>query len=351
MTLLRELSASFEARGRSARACRKAVPVCCRGVPKWKAIANLARAAALAAALAPFSASRAESTLPRATPSADSSWREGLRFQLAVEGAHDVSFEDADVSWLRTSGLIALQGPLSERWSAGVSVSAELLSPEVDGDASFLAATAGGGDALRDLFESNLRAGARMMIRQRWSLGAEGYLTAKLEPGADFGDGLKGGTLLGFGYRPSDAFDLMAGVKLGSRLDRPGVHAWPMLRMEWQITDRLELDLRNANLRLVFELRDGLELFGFGGARSDRYRLERRALGPLASEPGTLGIRDATVGAGLSWIPNEHLRVVGTLGTVVWQKLSVNDADADRIESRTSDGAAPIASLRIQARF
>ncbi|HEU4428384.1 MAG TPA: hypothetical protein VFT98_06490 [Myxococcota bacterium] len=314
-------------------------------------LAEAARALAIVALLAAPGAKGAEETRAAALPPSDVSWRDGLRFQLGVEGMPDVAFRDAGVSWLRATGQLSLQGPVSERWAAGVSLSADWLSPRADAEASFLPQTAGGGEALRDLLESNLRIGARRTIREHWTAGAELYLTAKLEPGAELGRSLKGGSVLAVGYQPSDALLFAAGAKIGSRFDHAGAYAWPVLRVQWQATDRLELELHNANLRLAYELRDHIELLGFGAVRADRYRLELREVGALAARPGTIGIRDATVGVGLRWTANEHVRVIAMLGAVVWQRLLVNDADADRIESRTAHGAAPSASLRLQARF
>lgn len=311
-----------------------------------------ARSLALAALLVVPESSRGEDAGAAQSPArSDPSWRDGLRFQLGFEAVPDVAFRDADVSWLRTTGRVSLQGPVSERWGAGISLSAEWLSPSEDADSSFLPQTAGGGDALRDLFESNLRIGARRIFRDRWSAGAELYLTAKLEAGADLAESLKGGTFLALGYQPSDALELAAGVKIGSRFDRSGVYAWPMLRVRWRATDRLELELHNARLRLSYELWDGIELLGLGTVRTDRYRLEERDVGALAAHAGTIGIRDATVGVGLRWNVNEHVRLDATVGAMVWQRLLVNDPDADRIESRTAHGAAPSASLRLTARF
>jgi len=322
-------------------------------IHRGRQAASLASAAlALAARLAAPEASRAEDAGAQ-SPSAprDASWQDGLRFRVGFEGAPDVAFRGADVSWLRATGRLALEGPVSERWGASVSLDAEWLSPRANADASFLPQTAGGGEALRDLFESNLRIGARRAIRERWTLGGEVYLTTKLEPGAELGHSLKGGTVLALGYQPSEALDLAAGVKLGSRLDQSGVYGWPVLRVHWQATDRLALELHNANLRLAYALRDHIELLGFGTLRADRYRLERREVGALAVQPGTIGVRDATVGVGLRWDANEHLGVAATVGAVVWQRLLVNDAEADRVESRSARGAAPAASLRLQARF
>jgi Domain of unknown function (DUF6268) len=290
------------------------------------------------------------STASEPTPS-EVSWRDGLRFNLAVEGTPDVEYADADVSWLRTTGRLSIQGPVSEQWGLGASLSAELLSSSVDADPSFLAPAAGGGEPLRDLFESTFSVGARRMIRERWAFGSDAYVSVKLEPGANLGDSLRGGTVFTLAYRRSDALEVAGGVKLGSRLDRAGLYAWPVLRVEWQITDRIDFEIHNADLRLAYELRDGFELLGFGGARTDRYRLEERETGPLATDSGTLGVRDATVGVGFRWYANEHFRIVGSVGAVVWQRLKVSDADTDEIASRDAHGAAPVVALRIQARF
>jgi len=312
---------------------------------RFAAVARALSAAALA-----FSAAGALADDTSASPEPVlTTWRDGLRFNFGIEGTPDVEYSDADVSWLRATGRVSIQRPVSKQWALGASFSAELLSPDVDAEPSFLAPS--GGDPLRDLFESTLRVGARRTIRERWALRSDAYLSTKLELGAELGEALRGGTVFTFGYRRADELEVAAGVKVGSRLDRAGAYARPVLRVEWQMTDRLELEIQNADLNLTYELKDGFELLGFGGARTDRYRLERRETGPLATELGTLSVRDATVGVGFRWVANEHFRIVGTVGAVVWQRLKVSDADTDEIASREAQGAAPVVALRIQARF
>ena len=310
-------------------------------------------AIATALALAAWPAQAQAPDAPRAAHStaARASWRDGLRLNLALEGAPDVDFGDADVSWVRTNGRIALQGPVSERWGLGVSLSGEMLVSEVDDAATFLAPAADGDGPLRDLFESTLSAGMRRRIGERFAIGADGYVTAKLEPGAELGNSLKGGGVFSLLYRRSDTLSVAVGAKLGSRLDREGPFAWPTLRVEWHITPRLELDINNATVRLGYAVWDGLELLGFASYRSDRYRMERRELGPLAADAGTIGVRSATLGAGVRWNLSEHVRLLGTVGLSVWQRLLVNDGDDARVASRESEGAAAVLALRLQTRF
>jgi hypothetical protein len=280
------------------------------------------------------------------------SWRDGLRLAFSGEGIPDVDFGDAHVSWARTTGRAALQGSVSERWALGVSLSAELLASDVDDQASFLAPAADDeGGPLRDLFESVLSVGVRRKLGERFTLGADGYLATKLELGAELGDALKGGGAFTLAYRRSDSLSLAFGVKLASRFDRSGVFAWPVLRIEWQISPRLELELRSTDLRLVYAFSDRVDLFVYGRRVTDRYRLERRTSGPLSEEPGTIGVGDANVGIGVLWGPTERWRVAGSAGVVLWERVSVADSSDDRLDEREIQGAAPAVTLRVQRRF
>ena len=302
-------------------------------------------------------ATLAETPNARVLPLQEGGWLDGLRLSLVTEGTYEADYGDADVSWVRTTGRASVQGPVSDNWGVGASLSTEFLSSQVDADPSFLAGAAGapaaaGGEApLRDLFESTLTMGVRRRVRERFALGVDGVLSAKLEPGAELGDALKGGGVLSFAYRPSETFDLITGVKIGSRFDRGGVGARPLLGIEWNITPQLEMELRNTNLRFAYTARDGVELLVFAGMQADRYRLERRSSGPLADEPGTISFREATVGVGLRWFVTEHLRLSGTAGVTVWQRLQVNDASGREIASRDMEGVAPVIALRLQGRF
>jgi hypothetical protein len=89
----------------------------------------------------------------------------------------------------------------------------------------------------------------------------------------------------------------------------------------------------------------------YGRAQTDRYRLELRRSGPLASDAGSIGVGDANVGLGLIWKPTDNWRLVGSTGVSVWERVFLADSNDDRRAEREMKGAAPVVTLRLQRRF
>jgi hypothetical protein len=274
-------------------------------------------------------------------------WTDGLRARISVDGIHSVDYGTSEVSFVRGHGLISLEGPLSDDWVGAASWSLEYEGPRYEDEASFL----GDGAAPRDLVESTIRIGARRRLSDRWWLGAQPYLSAKLELGADFEDSLKGGSVFVVGYSRGDVLEVLTGVKLGSRLDQSGVYAWPYVRVRWQVRDDLQLRLENATLRLAYTLRDNLDLIAFASGRTDRYRLDASdapAAGPAAA---TFSMTEASTGIGARIQLSRRVRLAANTGLLFWQRIRVKDRGGDLLERRKAYDPAPFLTLQLETRF
>ncbi|MBM4382234.1 MAG: hypothetical protein FJ091_02580 [Deltaproteobacteria bacterium] len=277
----------------------------------------------------------------------DRAWTDGLRARLSVDGVHSVDYGAAEVSFVRAHGLVSLEGPLSDDWVGAASWSLEYEGPRYEDEGAFLP----GGAAPRDLVESTFRIGARRRVTDHWWLGAQPYLSAKLEVGADLEDGLKGGSVFVVGYTHSDDLEILAGIKLGTKLDRSGAFVWPYLRVRWQIRDDLQLRLDSATLRLAYELSDDLDLIAFAGGRTDRYRLDASDGPAVGPAPATFSLTEISAGAGARVQLSPRVRLAANAGLSFWQRIRIADRDADRLASRSTHDPAPFLTLQLESRF
>jgi hypothetical protein len=274
-------------------------------------------------------------------------WTDGLRLRLGADGIHSVDFGRTEVSYLRARGALSLEGPLSDDWVGAASWSLEYEGPRYEDEAGFLPA----GGAPRDLVESTFRIGARRRVSDSWWLGAQPYLSAKLEPGADLADSLKGGSVLVVGYTHGDDLEILAGAKVGTKLDRRGAFVWPYLRVRWQIRDDLQLRLENATLRLGYELSEDVELIAFASGRTDRYRLDRSDAPALGPTPATFGITEASAGVGARVRVTPRVRLSANAGLLFWQRIRIADGDSDLLARRSTHDRAPLLTLQLETRF
>lgn len=135
-----------------------------------------------------------------------------------------------------------------------------------------------------------MRLGAGLRIRDNWLMVGEGYLQSKLEPGADIGDSLKDGFLLGIGHRRSSGLEALLGVELGTRLDHDGLYAWPSLRVRWRIDDRWRLEFNNGGLGVVCEISERWR----SAPRPDSKRIASGSLTAATARPASAKDRSFT---------------------------------------------------------
>ncbi len=273
-----------------------------------------------------------------------------FRFQLEGEGMFGADYGSADVSWARSMARLRIRGPVSERVELAFRIYHDYAAFDFDGDTTSLPLGGGGGDPFDDLIDSGARFGASVRIHESWAVLAEGYVQSKLERGAELDSAWKGGGILGVGHRFSDDLDVALALKIGTRLDRAAT-VWPNLRVRWHIADGWDLDLNNLQLRVTRELSEAWSVTGFTALRSQRYRLADRDGGPQGLGEGTLGNRFVPLGVEAEWRPRPRLRVMGSLGAVVWQRLKVNDEHGDEFDTESTSGFAPLVSLQVEARF
>jgi hypothetical protein len=189
-------------------------------------------------------------------------------------------------------------------------------------------------------------------LDERWSLQGGGLVRASAESGADWGDAVTGGGILGFGYRASD--QLQVGLLLGavSQIENP-VSLLLVPQVDWRFAERWRLHVGLTRIgytgigpELSYAPSDAIEIAVGASYQSRRYRLDDH-----------VGIRDgvgqetnAPVYARLGWRPLENVRLDLVAGVSVAGQIRLEDDDGDRLQTSSYD-AAPLLGLNGEIAF
>jgi hypothetical protein len=273
-----------------------------------------------------------------------------VRLRAEVRGVYDQDFGSADVSSLRSGGVLRLLWPLSRRVVLGFIAGSEVEVFDFDGNKRFLNTGRTSGDPFDNLTATQFRIGGRYVVNEDWSINVVGFVTSRFEEDASFRDGVQGGGVLAANYTFRDRLTLLFGAGIVSRLDRSGVGTIPILGFSWKINDRLVLKSEGMGLLFSADLTDKLKGSLFGGWRARRYRLDDRRDGPTGVNTGSLRDRRALVGVGLLWQISQNWSLEAKMGSVVYRQFKVADFRGDEFDEVSGDPAFS-GSLRLQFRF
>lgn len=197
-----------------------------------------------------------------------------------------------------------------------------------------------------DVNELGFSAVYRVGVNERWSYFVGGLLDLSGEDGADAGDSLTYGGLLGVGYAASERLRLGLGVLVSSRLEED-VRVLPLPSVDWTISESLRLNIggNRAGAELAWTMSESLTLALEGAWESREFRLEDE--NPAAPE-GVVDDQRVPVGLALTWSPSRNMTLVARGGYMLWQEYELRDRGGDKIREIESDAAPYLgASLRI----
>jgi len=264
----------------------------------------------------------------------------------------DFDSSNADLYWPR--GSLRVGVPLSKRAAARFRINGGAARYDFDGATDLLGRDPGSvppgalfdPNGFDDLFSGSFALEAAYRVDDTWSLFAQSFIASNWEDGATFDDALSGGGGFAIGFRIPDRFELIVGAGLRSRLDRSGPRPYPLIDLEWKISDRWKLRSHGEGLAVEYALADGLLLFVRGRIESSRYRLDAR---PGPASRGTLRDRQIPVGVGFRWAVGRHLRIGAVAGVMAYHQLKVRDDHRNTIETSSAD-PAPFFEVRFDLR-
>lgn len=256
----------------------------------------------------------------------------------------DFGTSDANLYWPR--GYLQIAVPLSERAAVRLRLSGGAALYDFDDSTDLFGVGPSSREPFDDLYSGTLALEGRYRMTENWALYGQGFAAARWEEGSAFDDSIVGGGGLAIGFRIPDRFKLILGGGLKSRLDRSSLGPYPLIDLEWMISDAWKLRIHGPGALLEYKFSDAFKVFLRGQITTRSYRLDER-LGPAGR--GTVRDRQLPVGVGFRWVVHRNFRIGVSAGVMAQHKLKVRDRNRNTISSISAD-PAPYLELQIDLR-
>lgn len=226
--------------------------------------------------------------------------------------------------------------------SIGLSLGATWRSYDFGG-ASTLAA----GDPWGDVAEYSFGASWRRPLGDAGMLFIAPSVGVAREDGADWGDSVRFGTIVSYGYRVSDTLTIGVGAGVFTGLEETS--AFPVLLVDWQINDQWRLGnpfrpgpTGPAGLEIAYAPSADWEFALGAGWRSNRFRLDEA--GPIPDGIGE--VEGVPVFLRLSWMASESLSLDLYAGQFLAGEVTVESSKGKTIATDDLD-SAPVAGVSL----
>ena len=187
---------------------------------------------------------------------------------------------------------------------------------------------------------------------EQWSLFALPRLRYSAETGASLGDGREVGILAGATYKVSDRVSVGPGFGISSQIES-GSDVFPILLVNWQITDTLSLETgrglaasRGPGLTLKWDPAGDWSLGLSGRYEKRRFRLNDKGPAP----DGVGEERAVPVALTATYDPNRKLSVHVLAGAEFAGSLRLESNEGKRLSNQGYE-TAPFAALVVKSRF
>ncbi len=179
-------------------------------------------------------------------------------------------------------------------------------------------------------------------LNDQWTLFALPNIRFSFEDGADVGDGLTGGALIGGAFQWSDTLTIGPGLGVNSNLE-DNASIFPIIYIDWQLSDSLRLTTRPSGgpvsgpgLTLHWRLADAWHASFGANYEKLRFRLDE----DNAAAPEGIGeYRGLPVYASLGYQASEHLRINAFAGVRLANELRLEDHGGHTVAKEDSDPA------------
>lgn len=190
-----------------------------------------------------------------------------------------------------------------------------------------------------------LSPGVLVMLDDRWSI--QGGFSADFsgETDVDVGDAATYGGFVSVRYAFSDRLSVTGGVSVRSVLE-DDVRVLPVIGIDWDITDRLNLATRGPGVRLTYFFSRDFDVSLLASYESRDFRLDRDSAIP----DGVVRDQRVTVGVQAQYAVRPWLILRAEAGVVAWGELGFDDRDGDELERLTTD-PTPYVGASLTLRF
>lgn len=241
----------------------------------------------------------------------------------------------------------------------GVAARAE-ITPDLDGTFAFSYgiddyrirnATLMGINPWDDIHTLSASAIFSLALNSDWTIFGGPVLQFARESGADWGDSVSAGGVIGASVRLSDQLTLGGGVGVVTQIE-DSARIIPIIRINWQINDRLRLSSRtdsagsgDSGIELIYTLGGGWEIAGGGAYRFRRFRLDNTGIAPN-------GVGEETsipAWIRLTWNGNPNVTVNFYGGLAMGGTLRLENSSGIRLRGEDYDAAGLLgASLSVR---
>lgn len=196
---------------------------------------------------------------------------------------------------------------------------------------------------LNDFIDAGFSAQVIQRLGRNWGWFLRATMRFSGEPGANFGDSLRGGAFGGAEWRPDRHWTFRFGAGGFSRIEEDPLII-PVLTARWVPNEDWSIDIGFPESRIDWRAGETWGLFFAGRFDFRDFRLDQD--GPL--EDGVLRDDAIRLELGMQWDPNPDTRVRIAVGLPVWREISFDDRNGDQIiEADLDPGATLRAELRI----
>ena len=204
----------------------------------------------------------------------------------------------------------------------------------------------------QDINTVQFNLGLRWRLNDNWIVFGGGQVMWSVENGGNWSDSVIGGGAAGFSYAFSRDLIIGAGLGVRSQLEDDAL-LYPIIVLDWQITDRLSLDTRletgwanQSGAELVYEL---TEEFDVGLAVVFDY--ERFRLDDSGVLPGGVGTTETLpLMFYLTWEPLPETSITGYIGATVYGRIKATNSASQDVYASTYD-PTPVIGLQGSIRF
>lgn len=277
----------------------------------------------------------------------------GLSFTISPSARYTFESDmDAggEVSVFRTGLGFSMGGPIGDkgaRW--GFLAGGEYSKYDFSGTAF----VPGGADPFDDMWIATF--GPQLIVPigdGPWSLYGSVVLRFAGEDDALFdSDSMTVRGLAGARYEFSEDFALTVGAFVTTQIE-DDVRVFPLVRVEWQITDKLRLDTggieaRGPGVSLTYSFTDAWSLALIGAYESRDYRLDDDN---AALPSGVIRDTRVPISLELAYRPSRQVELAVEGGVIAWQEFEVGDSTGLNLGDDETD-LTPFIGLRASFRF
>ncbi len=266
-----------------------------------------------------------------------------LRFDTEWIGSADLDTGPGDVSVTRLGASFGIRHIVNPRLALRFGASVEHSQYDFSGATGLVAGTA---DPFDDITITTVSVGGEYASSETdaWIFGV--FVRSAGESGADFGDTIDGGIMLGYRHTFSETFSLGAAVNVGTELE-DDIYAIPIVIIDWQINDKWRLaTTEQARVQLRYEHADAWAFGVEGGYERREFRLDQS--GPLPH--GVVDERRIPLAAFATYTASPNFIITGRIGTSVWSEFEFSNSRGNFV-SEDELAASLALGLSLTVRF